>query len=127
MKIGNNFYSHVLQQEVKMIHIKKSKITFSSNSGNVESNDIFAKFKNNNWSNTMKPITTNATNNSSLLQTMQKTEPKANPQQISSNIEQDTFVKKDKNNIAKKVAIGTSLALVAYSAFASKNFRHKHS
>ena len=105
--------------------LKKSKITFSSNPTNIESNDIFAKFKNNNWSNAMKPITTNTTSNSSLFQTMQKIEPKANPQQSTSNIEQDTFVKKDKNKIAKKVAIGTSLALVAYSAFALIKYR-KH-
>ena len=31
---------------------------------------------------------------------------------------QDTFEKKDKKNVVKQVAIGTSIALLAYSAFA---------
>lgn len=102
-----------------MIQDSRNKISFNATPANTGDNDVFAIFKDSNRSNAMKPIPTNTTtSNTNLLQTMQKNEQNTNIQQNVNHVGQDTFEKKDKKNVVKQVAIGTSIALLVYSAFA---------
>ena len=75
----------------------------------------------------MKPIPTNTTtSNTNLLQTMQKNEQNTNIQQNVNHVGQDTFEKQDKKKTIKNIAIGTSIALLAYSTFALVKYRKNY-
>lgn len=110
-----------------MIQDSRNKISFNATPANTGDNDVFAIFKDSNRSNAMKPIPTNTTtSNTNLLQTMQKNEQNTNIQQNVNHVGQDTFEKQDKKKTIKNIAIGTSIALLAYSTFALVKYRKNY-
>lgn len=110
-----------------MTHDTKSNINSNLLPKKTEHSNVFVHLKNNNWSNTMEPITPKTTTSStSLLQTMLKTGSKFDIQQNINNVEKDTFTKQDKKNVAKNVAISTGIALLAYSVFALVKYRKNY-
>lgn len=85
----------------------------------LNTSEIFAQFKNDIWSKPMKPISNNT--NTNILQNIQNSEKKIEPQPKTNIVEQDTFekenTKKDKKKkiiIAASIAIGVALAILAF-------------